>query len=61
MGKRIKSYKDFLAESKLNEGLVDWIKEKFKKVADGLSEFIIGMNKTVHINRIVPTEEYLCE
>lgn len=27
----------------------------------GLSEFIIGANKTVYINRIVPTEEYLCE
>ena len=35
MEKKIKSYKSFLEESKLNENkAIDWIKEKFKKVSD---------------------------
>jgi hypothetical protein len=37
----------------------DWNPDNKSHV--GLSEFIIGVNKTVYINRIVPTEEYLCE
>lgn len=37
----------------------DWNPDNKSHV--GLSEFIIGANKTVYINRIVPTEEYLCE
>ena len=37
----------------------DWNPENKSHV--GLSEFIIGVNKTVYINRIVPTQEYLCE
>lgn len=35
MEKKIKSYRSFLEESKLNENkAIDWIKEKFKKVSD---------------------------
>ena len=37
----------------------DWNPDNKSHV--GLSEFIIGVNKTVYINRIVPTNEYLCE
>lgn len=37
----------------------DWNPDNKSHV--GLSEFIIGANKTVYINRIVPTNEYLCE
>jgi hypothetical protein len=37
----------------------DWNPDNKSHV--GLSEFIIGVNKTVYINRIVSTEEYLCE
>jgi len=35
MEKKIKSYKEFLDDSKLNENkAIDWIKEKFKKISD---------------------------
>jgi len=55
MGKRIKSYKDFLTESKLNEGLVDWIKEKFKKVADYFNE-LKGKSLVSVASSIIPKE-----
>lgn len=34
MEKKIKSYKEFLESSKVNEGIVDWIKEKFSKIGE---------------------------
>lgn len=34
MEKRIKSYKEFLESSKVNEGIVDWVKEKFSKIGE---------------------------
>jgi outer membrane protein OmpA-like peptidoglycan-associated protein len=34
MQKRIKSYKEFLESSKVNEGIVDWVKEKFSKIGE---------------------------
>lgn len=55
MGKRIKSYRDFLNESKLNEGLVDWIKEKFNKVVDYFNE-LRGKSLVSVASSIIPKE-----
>ena len=38
MEKRIKSYKEFLESSKVNEGIVDWVKEKFSKIGEYFSK-----------------------